>query len=233
MHSLCKIEKDHVEEGDLRLLSSPQTLLHPPSHLELHRGSPPWGEIVSECKNCFRKTRRTKRRARAWRRPHMVMQRSDWLICVTGMMGLGHAECQVGQLWRSQLPLHLCLLRMRSPSKASQTQHWGLFLLAWIWPPLVKSRRKLQLRKLCSIKVHHSGLLETIICICCPRYWPSWLALPPLTFFPEKSPRNVSHWWKSFVRVHLPPWETRWPQHGTALLALSPIWGGNLRQTLA
>ena len=30
--------------------SSPQTLLHPLSHLELHRGSPPWGGIVSECK---------------------------------------------------------------------------------------------------------------------------------------------------------------------------------------
>ena len=39
---------DHYEEGDLRLQSSPQTLLHPLSHLELHRGPPPWGEIVSE-----------------------------------------------------------------------------------------------------------------------------------------------------------------------------------------
>ena len=114
--------------------------------------------------------------------------------------GIGPSECQVGQLWRSRLPLHLCLLRMRSPSKASHTQHWGLFLLAWIWPPLVKSRRKLQLRKLCSIKVHHSGLLENYNMHLLSKILTLLTCTSTLDIFPREEPEKCFTLMKEFCQ---------------------------------
>ena len=170
-------------------------------------------ELFRNERGLFFKTRRTKRRTIAWKRPHMVMQRSNWLICVARMMGLGQSarwdNCDVPNfLYIEVSPAHALAV------KASNTQSifWP-FLLAWIWQPFVKSRRW---KKAAIVQafIWHSNLLEKNKIFGDPLD----LHLYPW-HFSSKRQRNVAHSkvCSHFVRVHLPPGESEWLQHGTPL----------------
>ena len=122
---------DHDEEGDLRLQSSLQTLLHPLSHLELHRGSPPWGGIVSECKRFVLQNQDIEEEDKRME----ATAHGDVKVQLTHMCGSddGIGPCRAPGGTIVTFPTSSSsrsLLRMRLPSRPQiLSQYFGLFYL--------------------------------------------------------------------------------------------------------